>query len=160
MGFKLTNTEEDYKNLTVVNDKEQVITTYTNVENLFANGLKFEACISQAGILEAVCYYYLILEKHQGSLKFDSDSERKIKTNDLTFGRTKTLLITHKIVTDDKQVQMLKDYVDKRNLLTHRLIAEMKVIDFDEFFKNGNELLFSMWRMILKSTEEIRNKVN
>lgn len=156
MGFYVSNTEEDYNNITVVDDDGDIVMTYKNIENLFEGGYRFEACISQAALLEAVCYHYLILEKDFKNLTFNSASEKRIRTNNLTFGQTKDLLISHKILTEDKQVQILEEYVNNRNLLIHRLVAEMRLIDFDEFFNNGKELLFTIWGQVLRSTEEVR----
>ena len=156
MGFKLSGTESDYRELTIVDETDRTITTYNKIETLFESGLRFESCIAQAAILEAICYYYLILAKTQNKLTFDKDSEKKIKTNDLTFGRTKNLLIDNKILLDDELADKLKGYVENRNLIAHRLISEMKIIDFDAFHKDGKELIFYIWGLILKSTEKFR----
>lgn len=99
---------------------------------MFNSGHEFEACLSQAAVIESMLFFIVIMENKRLLGKLGSTH----KIDKFTFGQLKTLAKNNNIFEDHILIK-LEDYLDIRNDLVHNLCKRIKVPDFKTMFNEG-----------------------
>lgn len=157
MAIRLSNTDTDYNQI-ITDSDDKAVTSYDYVRDMYSKKSFFEACVCQSIFLEAICLYYLIIKKSEKSLEFTIKEENKLKESRLTFGQTKDIILKYELLTEESLIKILKNYVTDRNILIHKLVGEMRKVDFEKLYKEGEKLLFQLWKIILDYTKEKRRR--
>lgn len=133
------------EHVAVVDDARKLFTDSVRLERLFGEGCQFEAAATQALIVEALCTMYLLLRSQAYRIKIVDDRGRPAQLGGkLTFGRAISLLESSNAFHVEGLGNLLRQYVELRNDLTHQLAGTSLSFDLDGYFSLGRKIISIM----------------
>jgi hypothetical protein len=89
VAFAIDLDKPDHKNYEVTGANDQVVTSSARQDELAKAGFQFEACVSQAAMIEALCMHYLMLLKKVRGKTIQPKLQAKLSEGRITFGQLK-----------------------------------------------------------------------
>jgi len=127
--------------ITATDSNNNILTHVERLDELYDQGLHFEASVSQMAVVEALLLFYLKAKVQADGATVSDDIEKLRKNKRLTFGKVKDIVLNNKLIDEESIQTKLKSYVGYRNDLAHNLIASFSSVDLETFYKVGKELI-------------------
>jgi len=119
----------------------ELLTAVERIDDLFINGLKFEAAVSQMAIVEGLSLLYLKGRMQADNVKIVEDIEDLHRKKRLTFGKIKDIIVNNKVLHDESILEDFVAYVGYRNDIAHNLVSRFNKVDLDNFYTKGKNLI-------------------
>jgi len=133
---------DDSENVISILDGENTLLTDSLRQNgLFEDGFIYEACSSQALMIETLCSMYMGLQHQAYKIPMLDVKGKDVGIEPkATFGRVVNLLVLNNAFHAESISEKLRLYVDLRNQLVHTVSGTSSSFNFIEFFELGKEI--------------------
>ena len=135
------------------NKSAETITSFGNLSRLVEINLRFEACVIQATVVEALLSFSLLIYSYGVSESERDQISRRL--TEQTFGQLIGRTRRHSVFPVDF-IKKLTTYKDKRNFLVHDYLILNEEFDYQAFLRNGETLLNQLHTRIRASLRRMR----
>jgi hypothetical protein len=134
-----------------VDDSNNLITSHNRVLMLAEKGFYFEACATQATVIEAILFFSMlgvVLNESRPQYEDVAKGLSKLTLGGLIRRAEELSLLESEIITQ------LKNYKEKRNFLVHHHLVEAHDFDYKTLLSEDEAILAALYRPLRRRVYE------
>ena len=149
--------DDSLSTIRIVDGNDVLLTDSLRKNKLFKDGYEYEACSSQALMIETLCSMYMGLQSQAYQIPILDQKGRDVAGKPkATFGRVVNLLVSNNAFHTKSIGVKLELYVALRNKLAHEISGTSSHFNFVDFFDLGKEIAETLKPYFLDTMNKIK----